>query len=155
MVFSQDKVQQRLVQRSSLILQFLRFGGGVTEAADVEQIVYIPARTRGLQGIRPGQSSTGSVGVQIADIPVPHGRGGVGGGSLQGFSPGQDLRASSSCSRAAEVAFDGVFRTFPGVKKVRGPPASAEITRLVIFHLAGVALQLVESGGLWPWHFAG
>ena len=28
------------------------------------------------------------------------------------------------------------FRTFPGVKKVRGPPASAEITRQVIFHPA-------------------
>ena len=109
-------------------LQGSRVGQNST-AADLEQIVDIPARTRGLQGIRPGQSSTASVGEQIVDIPVPHGRGGFCGGSLQEFSPGQGSRASSSRSRAVEVAFDGVFRTFPGVKKMRDPPASAEITR--------------------------
>ena len=38
----------------SLTFQFLRFGGGVT-ATDVEQTVDIPARSRGLQGFRPGQ----------------------------------------------------------------------------------------------------
>ena len=96
----------------------------------MEQIVDIPARTRGLQGIRPGQSSTASVGV--------HGRGGMGGGSLQGFSPGQGSRASSSCSRAAEVAFDGVFRTFPGVNKVRGSASQCGDHPLGYFSPGGV-----------------
>ena len=69
----------------------------------------------------------------------------MGGGSLQGFSRrGQGSRASSSSSRATKGAFDVFFfRTFLGVKKVRGPPASAEITRKVIFRRA---LQLMESG---------
>ena len=44
-------------------------------------------------------------------------------------------RTPSSSSRTAEGAFGGVFRTFPGVKNVRGPAASAEITWQVIFHL--------------------
>ena len=124
--------------------------------------------------MHPGHSSTASVGERITDIPILHGRGGLGDGSLQGFSPGQnstafrsDLvdipvprsgglqgfrpgqgsRASSSCSRTAELAFDGVFRTFPGVKKKeRGPPASAEITRQVIFDLQSRrALQLMRT----------
>ena len=56
---------------------------------------------------------------------------------IRGILSGQGSTASSSRSHAAKVAFDGVFRTFPGVKKVRGPPASAEITRQVIIHLAG------------------
>ena len=38
-------------------------------------------------------SSAASVGEQIADIPVPRGRGRLGGGSLQGFSPGQNSTA--------------------------------------------------------------
>ena len=71
MVFSLDRVQQRLVLSSSLTFQFLRFGGGVAEvfkvfspeqsptAAGLEQIVDIPAR-RGLQGSLSGQGSTAS-----------------------------------------------------------------------------------------------
>ena len=115
----------------------------------------------GLQDLHPGHSCTASVDEQIKDIPVPHGRGGLGGGSLQGFSLGQNStalvsqqiadfpvphggvpdflprqgsRASSSSSRTAEGAFDVFFRTFPGVEKVRDPPASVEITRQVMSH---------------------
>ena len=69
----------------------------------------------GLQGFSQEQNSTASCGAELVDIPVPSGRG--AGGGLHEFSPGQGSRASSSCSRAAEVAFDGIFRTFPGVKK--------------------------------------
>ena len=94
----------------------------------------------GFQGLLPGHSSTASVGERIVDIPVPRGRGGLVGGSLHGFSPvqnstarvsqqivdipvphgglpdflaGQGSRASSSSSRTAEGAFDGVFALFP------------------------------------------
>ena len=72
---------------------------------------------------------------ELVDIPVPPGRG--AGGGLHEFSPGQVATASASLPRSAHEAVDVVFRTFPGVKKVRGPAASAEITRKVIFHQAG------------------
>ena len=119
-----------------------------------EQSIDIPGTSRrrggggGLQGLHPGHSSSASAGEQIADIPVPRGRGGLGVGSLQGFSPGQGAtafdgadhvdipvprseglqcfhpgqssRASSLSSRTAEEALDGVFRTFPGVEKSAG-----------------------------------
>ena len=113
-----------------------------------EQSTDIPGTGRRQRRRRSGHSSTASVGEQIADIPVPRGRGGLGGGSLQGFSPGQGStafrsdyvdfpvprggglqgfrpgpgfsRASSSSSRTAEGAFDGFFRTSPGVKKSAG-----------------------------------
>ena len=112
---------------------------------------------RGLQGFSQEQNSIAFRGADHGDIPVPLGRG--AGRCLHAFSPGQGSSASSSMDRSfvAEGAFDGFFRTFAGVKKVRGPPASAEITRLVFFFTqrSRRALQLMESGGLWPWHFAG
>ena len=53
---------------------------------------------------------------QTVDIPVP-GRAGVGGrGGLQG-STGQGSTASSSHVGAADDAGQGVFRTFPRIKK--------------------------------------
>ena len=95
----------------------------------------------GLQGFSQVQNSTASCGAELVDIPVPSGRG--AGGGLHEFSPGQGSRASSSCSRAAEVAFDGVFRTFPGVKKsaevagqvsARVPPHSSSWTPAAYGH---------------------
>ena len=93
----------------------------------------------GLQGFSQEQNSTASCGAELVDIPVPSGR----GAGLHEFSPGQGSRASSSCSRAAEVAFDGVFRTFPGVKKsaevagqvsARVPPHSSSWTPAAYGH---------------------
>ena len=55
---------------------------------------------------------------QIVDIPVPGGDGGGGRGGLQG-STGQGSTASSSHVGAADGAGQGVFRTFPRMKKVR------------------------------------
>ena len=116
-------------------LQGSRAGQNLT-AADAEQIVDIPARTRGLQGLRPGQDSTAFCGAELVDIPVPSGRG--AGGGLHEFSPGQGSRASSSCSRAAEVAFDGGFRTFPGVKKSPGSASQCGDHPLGYFSPSGV-----------------
>ena len=80
------------------------------------------------------------------DFPVPHGRGRLGGGSLQGFSPRQGSRASSSRSRAAEVAFDGVFRTFPGVKKSAGSASQCGDHPLGYFSPRGVVAPGEDDG---------
>ena len=74
----------------------------------------------GLQGLSQAQNSAAFRGAEHFDIPVPQGRG--GGGGLHGLRPGQGSSASSSMDRSyvAEGAFDGVFRTFPGVKKSAG-----------------------------------
>ena len=96
-VVSQDSVQQRLVQSSSLILQFLRVGRG---------------GGGGLQGYLPGQSPTAADVEQIVDIPARRG--------VQGFLSGQGSTASSS-RRLHDDADEGiqvVFRTFHP-KKVR------------------------------------
>ena len=89
-----------------------------------EQIVDIPVPGRdgggargGLQGFPPGQNSAALHVEQPVDIPVPQGRGGVGArGGLQGFA-GQSSTASSSRVGAADGAGQGVFRTFPQIKK--------------------------------------
>ena len=85
----------------------------------MEQTVDIPVPQGGgrhadLQGFLRGQSSTGVE--QIVDIP---------GGGLQGSRPGQGSPASSSfhppagLDEDAEEPGEGVFRTFPRLKKVR------------------------------------
>ena len=53
----------------------------------------------------------------------------------QVFSPRQGSSASSSSSRTAERVFDGFFSHISRVNKVRGPAASAKLTRQVIFLL--------------------
>ena len=64
---------------------------------------------------------------QIVDIPVPGGAGG-GGRGHQGFA-GQSSTASSSHVRAADGAGEGVFRTFPRMKKSakRSPHSGSEL----------------------------
>ena len=115
----------------------------------------------GLQSLRPGQDSAAFGGAEHVDTSVPHGRGGrAGWGGLQGFSQaqssgafcgaehadtpvpqgrGQGSSASSSMDRSyvAEGAYDFfIVALFTEWKKVRGPPATAEISRKVIFHPA-------------------
>ena len=131
-----------------------------------------PNNTKVISNNRITGSRTVSVGEQTADIPVPRGRGVLGGGGLQGFSPGQgstvfrsdhvDIpvprggpqglrpgqgsRASSSSSRTAEG-----FSCFSRVcQPVRRSPA-----RLFFTWRSRRALQLMESSGLWPRQFAG
>ena len=75
-----------------------RGGGGLagqnSTAADAEQIVDIPARSRGLQGLRPGQNSTALGGAVHVDIPVPSGRGGRGRvGRPSRFLPGTEFHS--------------------------------------------------------------
>ena len=77
----------------------------------MEQTVDIPVPQGGgrhadLQGFLRGQSSTGAE--QTVDIP---------GGGLQGSRPGQGSPASSSFQDDADEPREGVFRTFPLVKK--------------------------------------
>ena len=74
-----------------------------------EQIVDIP-----VPGRAGGQGSTAFSGGVRVDIPVPR------SGGLQGSRPGQGSTASSSHSGVADEAGQGVFRTFPRWKKVRG-----------------------------------
>ena len=69
----------------------------------------------GLQGLRPGQSSTADV-EQIVDFPA---RGGP-----QGFLPGQGLPHRVDCMTAQMKEFMGFFALFPGGKKVRRYSAS-------------------------------
>ena len=90
-----------------------------------EQIVDIPVPQGrgglgggGLQSFSQEQGSTAVHGADLVDNPVPHGR--VGGRGLQGSRPGQGSSASSSHVGAADGAGQGVFRTFPVGKKVRG-----------------------------------
>ena len=86
---------------------------------------------------------------QIVDIPVPDGDGGAGRGGLQGSLPrqnsaavhveqtvdipvpgtGQGSTASSSHVGAADDAGQGVFRSFPRMKKSakRGPHSGSEL----------------------------
>ena len=100
-----------------------------------EQIGDIPVPGRdgggargGLQGFLPGQNSAAVHVEQTVDIPVP---GRVGGGErgLQGFA-GQSSTASSSHVGAADGAGDGVFRTFPRMKKSagQGPHSGSELS---------------------------
>ena len=91
-----------------------------------EQIIDIPVPQGrgsrgghgGLQGVSQGQGSTALCGADPVDIPVPR------SGGLQGFLQRQGPTASSSSSHfragAADELFQGVFRTFPQMKKVRG-----------------------------------
>ena len=82
----------------------------------------------GLQGFPAGQNSAALHVEQPVDIPVPQGRGGVGArGGLQGFA-GQSSTASSSRVGAADGAGQGVFRTFPQIKKSakQGPHSGSE-----------------------------
>ena len=71
--FLKDKVQKRVVEQP---VDFPVPGGG--------------GPSSGLQGSLSGQ---GSVGEQIVDTPVPHGRGGGARGGLQGLSQGQGSTA--------------------------------------------------------------
>ena len=97
----------------------------------MEQRVVIPVpgrggRTSGLQGFPPGQSPTAlhspeeriSEG-QIVDIPS---------GGLQEFRPGQSSSSSSHFPARVHEGLDepgeGVFRTFPKIKKLRRPQPS-------------------------------
>ena len=86
---------------------------GQNYSMTAEQIVDNPVPSRGfdegLQGFPPGQSSAASS-EQIVDIPVPH-------GGRHDLSP-----SSADFSNPPDTANQGVFRTFPRLKK------SAKIT---------------------------
>ena len=86
---------------------------GQNYSMTAEQIVDNPVPCRGcdegLQGFPPGQSSTTSS-EQTVDIPVPH-------GGRHDLSP-----SSADFSNPPDTANQGVFRTFPRLKK------SAKIT---------------------------
>ena len=115
-------------------LQGLRPGQGST-ARTVEQTVDIPvphsrggrAGHGGLQGVSQGQGSTARIVEQTVDVPVPR------SGGLQGFLPRQGSTASSSSSHvragAVDEPFQGVFRTFPRLKKSAGlgPHSGSEL----------------------------
>ena len=112
------------------------------EQRTIGQNVDIPVqRGRGgrgggsLQGFSPGQNSTAFHGAEHVDVPVPRGEG------LQGLRPGQGSRASSSSSRTAEGAFDGGFRTFPGVKKSAGFDGMCGAHPAGYFSPAGVVVR--------------
>ena len=104
-------------------------------AVHVEQTVDIPVPGRagggergGLQSSLPRQNSAAVHVEQIVDIPVPGRAGGGERGGLQG-STGQGSTASSSHVGAADDAGQGVFRTFPRMKKgaKRGPHSGSEL----------------------------
>ena len=106
-----------------------------------EQIVDFPVPGRagggergGLQGFLPRQDSAAFYVEQTVDIPVPR------SGGLQGSRPGQGSTASSSHVGAADGAGQGVFRTFPQLKKVRVGSALGVGT--------GCGLYSMDSGGL-------
>ena len=94
----------------------------------VEQTVDMPVLGRAGGGVRgglhPGQGPTASSGADRVDILVP------GSGRLQGSRPGQGSTASSSRSGIADEAGQGVFRTFPRVKKSAGlgPHSGSELS---------------------------
>ena len=125
----------------------------------VEQSVDIPGAGRrpgggeGLQSLRPGQDSTAFGGAKHVGTPVPHGRG--GGGGLRGLRPGQGSSASSSMNRSyvAEGAFVGFSHFSQSEQKcrVRQPVRRSPAGLFFI----GRSRRALESGGLWPWHFAG
>ena len=80
----------------------------------VEQTLNIPVLGRrggggrgGLQGVRPGQNSTARTVEQIVDIPVPS----------CGLPDLPDPGGSSSSAVSRDERGDGIFRTFPKVKK--------------------------------------
>ena len=94
-----------------------------------EQIVDIPVPgcagggRGGLQGFLSRQNSAAFYVEQTVDIPVPR------SGGLQGSRPGQGSTASSSHVGAADGAGQGVFRTFPRLKKGAGlgPHSGSEL----------------------------
>ena len=128
----QDRTQQRLgdrLRQPQTAEQLMEVPTDVSyptlQQLTAEQIVDIPVPGRagggergGLQGFSQGQGSTAFYGADHADFPFPHGR--VGRGGLQGFLPGQGSAASSSHVGSTDEAGQGVFRTFPRLKKVRG-----------------------------------
>ena len=106
-------------------------GQGSTGPLRAEQNVDIPVPRQGgrrLQGPFPEQDSTALTVEQIVDIAVPL-------EGLQGSRPGQGSASSSFSHSFAGVLddedeqFDGVFRTFPVPKKVRGslPHSGSEL----------------------------
>ena len=108
----------------------------------LEQNVDIPVRGRGgrnvdLQGFLPRQTSTAPAVAQIVDNPAS-------GGGLQGFRPGQSSSASFSSPAGvhdyADEPGEGVFRTFPRVKK--SPKSAASPSP------SARQWQLMDSGGL-------
>ena len=112
----EDIPARRLCREPQLVEQLVEVPTVVSYTSfsqrTVEQTVDNPAsrgrgRSGGLQGFFPGQSTTAAA----VDISVPR-------GDLQGFLPGQGSTASSSHSPDAEnEAGEGVFRTFPRLKK--------------------------------------
>ena len=94
-----------------------RLGDHLRQPQMVEQLVHVPT----VVSYSSLQQLTAE---QIVDIPVP-GRAGGRRGGLQGF-PGQGSTVSSSHDGAADDAGQGVFRTFPRMKKSakRGPHSS-------------------------------
>ena len=98
-----------------------RLGDHLRQPQMVEQLVHVPTVVSFLSL----QQLTAE---QIVDIPVPGGDGGGERGGLQGFA-GQGSTASSSHVSAADGAEQGVFRTFPRMKKSakRGPHSGSEL----------------------------
>ena len=92
----------------------------------VEQNVDIPVpHGRGGRGGGRGQNSTAFGGAEHVDIPVPR------GGGLQGSRPGQVSAASSSHSPgAADEAFTGFFSHFSPSEKcaMLGPHSGSELS---------------------------
>ena len=110
--------QNRILSGCSAVEQIMdipvpgRGGGGArgrlsTTAADVEQIVDIPAR-RGLQGFPPRQSPTAVDVEQIVDIPARE--------VFQIFSKAK-VQHRVDCMITQMRELKGVFRTFPRSKK--------------------------------------
>ena len=93
-----------------------RLGDRLRRRQMVEQLVHVPTVVSysSLQQL-PAE--------QIVDIPVPR------SGGLQGSRPGQGSTASSSHVGAADGAGQGVFRTFPQLKKSAGlvPHSGSEL----------------------------
>ena len=131
----EDIPARRLWREPQLVEQLLEVPTVVSYSSflqrTVEQHVDMPVpggrgRLAGLQGSLPGQSSTAlhsskkriseQIAEQIGDFSVS-------GGGLQDFRPGQSSSSSSHFPAGTHEVLDepgdGVFRTFPRVKKVR------------------------------------
>ena len=122
-VLRATQLAEQLVEVPTIIsFSMISLLHALLEQRTVEQKVDIPAvggrgTGGGLSGFLPGQNSSVTA-EQIVDIPArPGGAGDLQGGGRQDFQPVQGSAASSSDFPGQ--AGQGVFRTFPHVRKVR------------------------------------
>ena len=157
-----DKTPQRLgdaLRQPQMVEQLVHVPTVVSfsslQQLTAEQIVNIPVQGRvgggargGLQGSLPRQNSAALHVEQTVGIPVP-GRAGGRCGGLQGFA-GQSSTASLSHVQAADGAGEGVFRSFPRLKKSakRSPHSGSELgadfTSTLSAHRMPLDEQLVD-----------